>query len=666
MVAHIDLAQMPSSAANSPRQSPDQDPGAATASENLPGVLVTAERASAREVLRDFIAMLRLAAPQKFEMATFVGLYFLTSFVQMLGLACFNAGFAVVGADAAGPAETASWANSIVSWLHIPADWGWLLFFSTFLIVSILAASIDHLGWIVRLRLLGNYEADQTVRGLNLIHQVDPRNRVNLSKREMVMALRGDCKSARVVLQMIMLSTVAFVQIVFPFLYIFSLDSGMSLLGLAILAGGIYPIILLGRKAGGMSLPRQELAMAAGSNVSAALANLEDFSPSDDRATAIKDAREAIKKQRALWRKQYEIRSLCEKVPQLFSLLGTYVIIIWGVAKVQAGALSWGELMTFTIAARLVFQPFTVIGKNWAKTSEHYPRARRHLSFMRLLGEAEIQNSKFRPFDERVNTVSISDVSFLQDSGDRSTAMNLRLTPGDILTIVDPELTSGNPLLRYLTGTQIVEADGVRFNGHSLNEMHHESITSTIHEPGRATRLTGTLAECVEVLQPEATPQAVDEFAKEFLNGEYAQWLPEGTETQIISELKREPGMMGRYSIVELYDLHQRHKNVVFIDFTRVRNPERQRATLAYLRRFRNEFITIWLDDRPRPELGPQTVAVFDEGQFQGSGTLDWFQSTFPNWDRQINRPAQKADDSLAAFADLETMETELILEEEG
>lgn len=628
---------------------------------------------------RAMLNVVRLAGPQKWTIVFFIALYFLASFVQMSGLYCFNAGFTLVTKTDQASGRGAQLVTKALEMVHLPATAAWIVFFGAFILLGIVAAAIDHGGRVIRLKMLSAYEAEQMKRGLTLICDADPREIANISPREMVLALRSDCKAMRIILQSVLGIVVSLVQTVFPFALIFTMDVNMSLTGLGFLLAGFYPVYLLGKKAGKATFERQNVSLAAGAQVSGMITGLQSGGiAAEDKGKLIESIQLAIADQHKLWRQQYQIRSLCEKIPTLFSLLGTFAILIFGVMRINQNALTWPNLMTFLLATRVVFGPFPSIGNRSAKASENVLRAARHLEFIRHFRNLKSDGSVRQPLPRvgqrtSIDSVEVRDLVLPQRPQSKLPPLSFTLRPGSILTLMDPVMSLRNPLYQFLSGVRVVRNGQVLLNGRDINTVRYDSIQdgfSMLRIVGDNERPgLGTVLECMQTLQPGLTRPEAERFALATVGPTPYRLFPKGLDTHLCFALKKKDGLpISCYRVVNLFCKHVEGKSVQVVDAFEGDDEATWAMLEGYVRTYSDRCIYLWMDRRFRQDLPRQHIVVFNKGLYQGDGDLKWFEQRFPDWNDRI-QAADAVDERtdnlvLAEAADQEEEEAED--EEEG
>ncbi len=610
-----------------------------------------------RHAISYLAEIVRLGLFQPMRLAVFVGIYLMSSFVQMIGLVCFYHGFALAG----GGADAVSMPAWMTSALEPAGESAWLVLFCLFLLFALAAAGLEHAGWIIRLRLLAAYEADLMCRGLSLINELDPRDRVELSRREMVLAVRGDCKSMRVVFQLLLLCFISLVQISFPLWYVLHLDAAAAAAGLAVVLAGFVPVAWLARRAARTSLRREDVHAEAGSRVSEAIVRLQEEELSrKEMDSVLADVRRAISDQQRLWRRQYEVRSLARQIPLAFGLMGTFAILLIGVWRISSDAMTWGELLTLVVASRVVFAPFVQVAGRWIKSAEHLPQARRHLDFMRGRHDAAAPAPKRDLAVPRVGALQIRGLR-LPAAGGGEAVFDLDLGRGQMLSIVDQRIDDSNPLLQQLRGQRYVRAGSVLLDGQDINAVAWASLRRALGSFEIVGNMTGTLLECAQRWQPGAQGRDILALADTVMDGHVHDWMPQGLATPLDRAGKRtDRAVQGCCFLVGLYKHHHSGRSVLVLPFYSRTNPVRRIMEMNYVRAFRETFITIWVDSAPRVELGEQIVAVFDGGAFVGMGDLAWFRRRFPQWPEDIPPAAQPAAGEAKVEEPIEMAELEL------
>lgn len=583
-------------------------------------------------VVRNLGRIVRLASPWTPRLALFIGIYFGASFVLMWSLQAFYAGFASMGVGQAG-AEQGEWPARAAALVGVPGAWAWLFHLSAFALLSLAAAGIEHLGWIVRLDVLSRFEVAQMLRGLRIVARIDPRERSGVPRRDLLIAVRGDCKSVRMVLQMLMLGLVSVLQLMAPTAYLFTLDRGLAALGVGTLVAGFVPIWALGRSSAGASLVRVQRALELGQRVGGIQRRLELEDVADDaREETLRELRDSIDAQHVLWRKQYGIRSLSQRVPEVLAMLGTVGIALWGAAKISAGVLDWPALITFIAASRIVFGPFMSIGGRWAKTAEHLPRAMRHLTFLESVDPASAAapaKAVLPPGTEA--RLTVRDLR-LPDTAPGVPPLALDLGPGSILALVDPAIHLRNPLFLLLSAERYVTSGSIAIGGHDLNSLEYDSLMDAFAthnvKPGQ---LAGTLYECACRIAP-VSREEFERFARTVCGPELWGGIAKGIDTEVSLELKKTYQVpRSAWRLLQLHAVHARPKLFVVADFTYRPHPHCEAMIRRYTEHYGGDHITLWLDTSPRLSSPGQVICVFHSDRFLGWGDEAWFHEHFAN-----------------------------------
>lgn len=664
---------------------------------------VGADRQSALQYL---LVVLHRAGPQKRLIAGFILLYLVTSFVQMAGLFCLNAGLSVAGvqkaskkpqvmvetpatspadggiggmadpnssAGGAGPGKGMQMASEALEWLSVPKHYWWMIFFGGFLSLTIAGAGIDHVGQLVRARLMSTYEASQMSRGLKVLCSVDPRDLANASPREMRFALRSDCRSMRMVFQIVLLITIALVQISFPLAYILKLNANLTLLGMAPLLLGFYPIYLLGKKAGRMTFSRQEISVDAGVKVSTMINSVQTGELTEaDKVAAVADIHSSVKGHHKLWRQQNRIRSLCGKIPTWFSLLGTFFVLMYGMHLINKGSMNLKDLLTFIVAIRVVYAPFSSIGNRFSKLFENLLTAARHLEFIRRFSLLAKQHGARTALavdaagKVHIQAVQAKNLVLAPGEGVTAGAIDLNLAPGSVLAIVDPAINLKNPLAQMFTGSKYVAGGDLCLNGMALNDIPYDSIRKTycFLRPSPCA-LSGTLLECVRQLLPDMTEAEARDLCQAVIGPETLAAMPQGLDTPVSPEIRKKG--LAHPTCFILLDLLAKladSRPILIIDAYAKSSDTVKLMLRRLLGRLGSGHVVVWLDRSPPSDLPNQRVAVFQSGLFLGYGDLDWFGREFADWDSRLQMFMEdtSAEDEELALAE----EGEEDAEEEG
>lgn len=617
-------------------------------------------------VVRDLFELARLAAPRAASVSRFAAITLAASAALLGSLVAFNQGFAalgVAGADAA----PAPWLEAGRAALGLPPDVVTALAFAAFVLLSLAAAGLEHAAWLERLRLLSGYEADLVVGGLHAIWDLDPRERGLFARRDLVLAVRSDCRAARGVFQMLLLSGTTLVQVGLPIAYLVGLDAPMAALALALLLLGVWPVLRLARTTAGLSQQREEETRAVRGEV-AALVDVLQREPVTSREVTLSAVREAIESQHGLWRRQFELRSLAHKVPVVLSLAATFALAVWGAVRVQAGQLGWAELLTFVIAARVIFTPTSALGLRAAKAAEQLPRARRQLAFLRQAraSAARAASAESVPVPAAGPKLASLVARGLRLPGAGAPSLDLALAPGSLLAIVDPQVSLANPLLQWLTGERYVREGEVRWNGADLNALRHASLRPLVAwvGAGAQTPPAGPLREALARAAPGASEASHAAFARAVL-GDALVGLPAGLDSDLgDAGARRRRIPAAAQVLLAACEAHARRPGLVVCDAFELTSPAGRRALAGFARAFRDERITLWIDTEPRPELGPQQIAVFERGVFAGLGDLAWFEASFPNWGAALAAETPRPLPEHGADEDDEELEEELMDED--
>jgi ABC-type multidrug transport system fused ATPase/permease subunit len=586
-----------------------------------------------------FWEIFRRAWVMKRWILLFLGIFVTVSFVQMVGLFCFQSGFSIAGAEEGSPGRSMSMVTGIFASLGFaPGSW-WLIFFSFFLLMSVLAITLEHLGWKTRLIMLHLYESTQMLKGLKSVRLLDPREFSNLPRKQLFMAVRSDCRAMGMVVVLSLAMAISLVQTFFPFCYIFTLDVGMSMVGIGVLFASLIPIFWLGTISRRLSLEVQSLALDVGSRVSRELRFRGKPSPGlQGDPESLGDIGQAMARQQALLRKQILLRSLAAKIPQGLAFAGTFAVIVWGAAKISSKHLSWAELLTFIVALRVVLAPLGTLGQRWIKVNENLGKAIRHLNLLNLVqtsslpgaDKSDLLTDGGRP---RVEALVIRDLSFPPAQPQETPPLNLELRPGTVLAILDSGPSQKNPLFPLLAGDRYVEHGQILLNGQDLNCLQYESLLGVY---GLVRSLppafNGEILKQFQEITPLASQAEMEYFASAVIGPEEWATFPDGLRTPI----HRNNGAYPPYAplcfwLLELWRLQGEGKSVLLLQ-DELAGEEVRKMLHRYWRHYGASLITIYLGRTLPAFLEPNLVAVFTQGRYQGCGDAAWFREHFADW----------------------------------
>ena len=218
----------------------------------------------------------------------------------------------------------------------------------------------------------------------------------------------------------------------------------------------------------------------------------------------------------------------------IFALFGTISFVIWyGARMLATDQISWGNFVAFILFSVFVgasLGSFPEIISQFQQTAGATERLRELLDTPpeRTNGDPEAKLGGWLSFDHvSFRYPSRPDVQVLRD-------LNFLITPGQRVALVGPSGAGKSTVFSLILGFNEPESGQVLFDSRPTTELALSALRSQIAiVPQEVMLFGGTILQNIEYGSPGATPQEVEEAARQANAHDFIASLPEGYETLV-------------------------------------------------------------------------------------------------------------------------------------
>jgi ATP-binding cassette subfamily B protein len=221
------------------------------------------------------------------------------------------------------------------------------------------------------------------------------------------------------------------------------------------------------------------------------------------------------------------------RVIDVVGAIGTAAVLVVGVFRVQAGALSPGDLVVMVAYARRIYRPLRSMAREWVRLSRAMARAERVAEVLSAEDVLE-EGGRARPFGNAQGRLEFDGVSFSYEP-DRPALRDVQLAiPAGQRVAVVGRSGAGKSTLAALAarfydpGDGRVLIDGVDVHDYPLGWLR-EQVGLVLQDP---VLFTGTVAENI-AWGIDATPDDVVRAARAVGAETFIRELPKGYDTEL-------------------------------------------------------------------------------------------------------------------------------------
>jgi ABC-type transport system involved in Fe-S cluster assembly fused permease/ATPase subunit len=221
------------------------------------------------------------------------------------------------------------------------------------------------------------------------------------------------------------------------------------------------------------------------------------------------------------------------RVIDVVGAIGTAAVLVVGVFRVQAGALSPGDLVVMVAYARRIYRPLRSMAREWVRLSRAMARAERVAEILSAEDVLE-EGGRARPFGNAQGRLEFDAVSFAYDPARPALRdVHLAIPAGQRVAVVGRSGAGKSTLAAlaarfYDPGDGRVLIDGVDVRHYPVGWLR-EQVGLVLQDP---VLFTGTVAENI-AWGIDATPDDVVRAARAVGAETFIRELPKGYDTEL-------------------------------------------------------------------------------------------------------------------------------------
>ena len=307
----------------------------------------------------------------------------------------------------------------------------------------------------------------------------------------------------------------------------------------------------------------------------------------------------------------------------IFALFGTISSVIWYGARMLAnGLITWENFIAFILFSVFVgasLGSFPEIISQLQQTAGATERLRELLDTEpeRTTGDADAKLGGWVSFDHvSFRYPSRPDVQVLKD-------LNFLVTPGQRVALVGPSGAGKSTVFSLILGFNEPESGQVLFDARPATELALTALRSQIAiVPQEVLLFGGTIRENIEYGRPGATPQEVEEAARQANAHDFIAALPDGYDTVVGPRgTKLSGGQRQRIAIARAILADPR---ILLLDeATSALDSESERLVNEALERLMKGRTSLVIAHRLSTVRHADHILVFNQGQIAESGNHD-------------------------------------------
>lgn len=243
----------------------------------------------------------------------------------------------------------------------------------------------------------------------------------------------------------------------------------------------------------------------------------------------------------------------------ILSLVGTVVALlcfIWSIHRLQAGYISFGVMTLFLQLSGSVASAFSALAALVPSAITTATAAGRVMAIMDLpveeSGDVAAAETFVRTYGNTPLSVQMSDVSYSYQGGeDVLTDSHFRADSGEIVAVIGPSGEGKTTLLRLLLGIVTPRQGQVRLCANDDTSIAVSPTTRQLfaYVPQGNTLFSGTVAENLRLLCPDATDEQLYEALRLACAEDFIRRLPAGLDTPIKEQGNFSEGQIQRLCI---------------------------------------------------------------------------------------------------------------------
>jgi subfamily B ATP-binding cassette protein MsbA len=324
--------------------------------------------------------------------------------------------------------------------------------------------------------------------------------------------------------------------------YVFSLDAGLALLVFVLAPFVLLPIVNNTRRLGRAATATRERIGEMGALLSETLrANpvIKTYAMEPFEARRFEDVNEAFFRAN---RKTVRIQALNSPLMETLAGVGLASLFVYAAARIHAGAMTPGDLLTFLAALMMMYKPLKDITRINMAVQVALSSARRIFDLMDR--ESEITEKPgavdLPPF---ADAIRYEKVSFAYAEEPVLRDVTLKIRQGETVAIVGPSGAGKTTLVNLLPRLYDPTSGEVTFDGTDLRDTTLASLRRQIAVVTQETILfDSTARENIAYGQASPPEKAVREAARAAYAEEFVESLPAGFDTRLGQDAGRLSG----------------------------------------------------------------------------------------------------------------------------
>lgn len=307
-------------------------------------------------------------------------------------------------------------------------------------------------------------------------------------------------------------------------------------------------------------------------------------------------------------------RSMMEVVPSLV----TVPVVVVGALRVEAGALTVGELVTVAYLLSLLSIPVAIVGFlvwDTAHSLTGWSRLEAVLQAQDRLSSGPEEVPARGPAEAEVDEVSFaydSDVPALHD-------LTLALRPGSTVALVGPTASGKSTLIALLARLWDPSDGAVRLDGHDLRDVDDATRTAQVALVGQEAFVFDDTVRGNVLLGHEAADDEVWAALEAAEAGAFVRALPQGLET-LLGERGASLSGGQRQRLALARALVRRPRLLLLDDATSAVDPSVESRILARLREAERPTTVLLVAARPSSIALCDEVVLLDGGRVAATG----------------------------------------------
>lgn len=307
----------------------------------------------------------------------------------------------------------------------------------------------------------------------------------------------------------------------------------LALIALVIFPVTALPIIRLGKRMRKISGQTQTSLSEFAGQLDESFAGVRLVKAYAQEEQEITKANRMIESLYTLFAKAARVQSAASPLMELFTGIVIAGIIGWGGAQVMDGTTTPGMFFSFITALIMAYKPAKSLAGMNTQLQEGMAAASRLFSILDTkpgINDAPNAGS----LQDVKGEVSIKDVNFTYMDGQGIKNISLTISDGMAVALVGPSGGGKSTLMNLLMRFYDPQKGSIAIDGQDIASVTQSSLRQHLALVSQETVLfDDTIAANIAYGLPEATPQQIEQAAKDAAAHEFIEKLPEGYQTRV-------------------------------------------------------------------------------------------------------------------------------------